>query len=322
MKVLKKSKKSCSNMISPQRRIFLKKATALIGSLGLSSFPIQAAVNKKAAVQSFTRKTIYLWPGDSPNNHVHEKYGRPRLELFIPENETDQQRAAIIICPGGGYFQLAAHEGKPIAEFFAAHGIVGAVLTYHIFPHSYPLAYADASRAMRLLRQQAELFNIDNSRIGLMGFSAGGHLAATVATQPKLYNDPQDDLAGEISARPDKVILGYPVISFQPGYGHAGSAKGLLGEDQDAILLKQLSNELQVTSDNPPAFIFHTADDPVVSVENSLRFAAAYYKEKVPVALHVYPKGNHGVGLALNNPDLKSWSGLLLDWLRSWINSG
>jgi acetyl esterase/lipase len=308
-------------MTADNRRSFLKKASVLAGTLGSGLLPALAAgAGQAQPARPVSRKTINLWPDKSPNNHAHEKFGVPRLELFIPEGTAAQKRAAIVVCPGGGYRNLAAHEGQPLAELFAAHGMVAAVLTYHIFPHQHPLPYADACRAIRLMRQRAADLNVDAARIGLMGFSAGGHLAATVATQPDLYKDPQDDLAGRFSARPDRVILGYPVISFQE-YAHKGSVEALLGKEATAAQLKQFSNDQQVTAQNPPAFLFHTADDAGVPVENSLRFASACVKNKVPVALHVYPQGRHGVGMALDNPALKSWTGLLIDWLRDWTQA-
>jgi acetyl esterase/lipase len=304
-------------MTADNRRNFLKKASVLAGTLGSGLLPVLAAAEARQATPALTRKTINLWPDKSPNNHIHEKFGRPRLELFIPAGPATQKRAAIVVCPGGGYHNLAGHEGQPLAELFAAHGIVAAVLTYHVFPHQYPLPYSDACRAIRIMRHQAQELNVDATRVGLMGFSAGGHLAATVATQPDFYKDPQDDLAPRFSARPDRVILGYPVISFQD-YAHKGSAQAFLGKEATAEQLKQFSNDQQVTANNPPAFLFHTADDAAVPVENSLRFTSACVKNKVPVALHVYPQGRHGVGMALDNPALKSWTTLLVDWLRDW----
>lgn len=303
-------------MASKNRRQFLKDSSLLVGALSLASVPVAAAENQPNKIK-IVRKTINLWPDKSPNNQVHEKFGRPRLELYMPEGAATQKRAAIVVCPGGGYRNLAAHEGQPLAELFAAQGMVGAVLTYHISPEKHTLPYADACRAIRLLRSQANELNIDAARVGIMGFSAGGHLAATVATQPELFQDPQDNLAGKISARPDRVILGYPVISFQE-FAHKGSAEALLGKGADDKLLQQFSNDQQVTAQNPPAFLFHTADDAGVPVENSLRFAAACSKHKVPFALHVYPHGRHGVGMALDNPALKSWTTLLVDWLSDW----
>jgi acetyl esterase/lipase len=306
-------------MTAENRRTFLKKATVVAGTLGSGLLPALAAAAGREVkpAPAITRKTINLWPEKSPNNHKHEKFGVPKLELFIPEGTATGKRAAIVVCPGGGYRNLAAHEGQPLAELFASQGMVAAVLTYHIFPHQFPLPYADACRAIRIMRHRAPEFNIDAARVGLMGFSAGGHLAATVATQPDLFKDPQDNLADRYSARPDRVILGYPVISFQE-YAHQGSVEALLGKEAPADKLKQFSNDQQVTAQNPPAFLFHTADDAGVPVENSLRFASACVKNKVPVALHVYPHGRHGVGMALDNPALKSWTTLLVDWLRDW----
>jgi acetyl esterase/lipase len=172
-------------------------------------------------------------------------------------------------------------------------------------------------RAMRLMRSQADSLNVDPDKIGIIGFSAGGHLSATVATQPNLYKDPEDNLSATISARPNKVMLGYPVISFEE-YGHMGSVKNLLGDNPSPDMLRQLSNQKQFTAENPPAFIFHTADDEVVPVQNSLFFAEACIRNKVSTSMHIYPHGKHGVGLALTIPALSGWSEILLKWLDDW----
>jgi acetyl esterase/lipase len=244
----------------------------------------------------------------------------PHLEVWLPATTTPKAHAAVIVCPGGGYHGRAAHEGEPFARLFAEHGFVGMVLHYRVAPNRHPLPLADgcrAVRAVRAVRHMADNLNIAPNRIALMGFSAGGHLACTVATQPDLHHDEQDDLAGKVSARPDRLILGYPVVSLTTKY-HAGSAQNLLGENPSLEARRQLSNELHVTAQNPPAFLFHTADDPAVPVENSLNFAAACAAHKVPVALHVFPHGRHGVGMAAEEPVLRRWTELLGDWLRSW----
>lgn len=275
-------------------------------------------------------RLINLWPDGStqnagtdaspPRNGWYQP-GRPILEVFEPTASIwggVKKRGCVIVCPGGGYGGLAKHEGEPFARLFAQHGLLSAVLTYRVSPNRFPAPYNDACRAIRLVRSKAEELQIDPSRIAIMGFSAGGHLASTVATQPNLHLEPDDDLSATVSARPDRVILGYPVISFVTRY-HGGSAANLLGPEPSEERRAQFSNERHVTKSNPPAFIFHTGDDAAVPVENALMFASAYAREQLPCELHVYRTGPHGVGMALNNPALKSWTNLLVDWLADWI---
>ena len=260
--------------------------------------------------------TLPLWPTGGPNNPPANQ-PQPRLEIYQPTGFDPKPRAAIIVCPGGGYSFLAPHEGDPFAALFAAHGFVSAVLYYRVAPWKFPAPQADACRAIRLLRANGALFGIDPHRIGLMGFSAGGHLTATTAAQPDLHRDPHDDLVGTVSARPDRAILGYPVTSFTQ-FAHEGCVATLLGTTTDRKMREQLSNEKQVTAAHPPTFLFHTADEEVVPVQHSLLYADACRRAKVPVELHVYQSGVHGVGLALDNPTLCSWTDLLLDWLKPW----
>lgn len=303
--------------LSDSRRKFIKASSLCLSAIGLGSLTAFAKDEKPTMLNAdMSKKTDFLWPDNSVNNGSDPKK-RPKLEFFIPKTSGDQKRAAIIVCPGGSYSGLAAHEGAPFAELFAAHGIVGVVLTYRVAPNRYPAAMADAFRAMRMLRAQAVELNLDPAKIGILGFSAGGHLVSTVATQPNLYKDPQDDLSGKFSARPDRVMMGYPVISFEE-FAHGGSVKNLLGDAPSPDMLRQLSNQKQVTGDNPPAFLFHTADDAVVPVQNSLYFAEACVRNKVPVALHVYPHGPHGVGMAAANTELNGWSEILMKWLADW----
>lgn len=261
-------------------------------------------------------KTIPLWPAGSPHNDNGEPQP-PYLEVWLPAATTPKAHAAVIVCPGGGYCRRAPHEGEPVARLVAEHGFVGLVLHYRVALHRHPLPLADGCRAVRVVRHMAGNLNLAPHRIALLGFSAGGHLASTVATQPDLHRDPHDDLAGQVSARPDRLVLAYPVVSFVTK-AHTGSAEKLLGADAPLEARRQLSNELHVTAQTPPTFLFHTADDPAVPVENSLNFAAACAAQKVPVALHVFPHGRHGVGLAADDPALKCWPELLVDWLRAW----
>jgi acetyl esterase/lipase len=267
---------------------------------------------------------LYLWPDGSPNNGSNDEY-RPKIRVYQPafwppEGSPDGDRpasAAVLVCPGGGYRMQAAHEGQPFAQLFAMHGIVGVVLTYRVAPDRYPAAYSDAARAMRLLRSRAAEFGIDPARIAIMGFSAGGHLAATVATQPDLHHDPHDDLAQAVSARPDRVILGYPVISMLE-HAHSGSREALIGTEVDPELADRLSGHLHVGPSSPPAFLFHTADDEAVPAMNSLLFAQACAGHGVPVELHIHAHGRHGVGMAQGDPKLRGWTGTMMSWLGDW----
>jgi len=261
-------------------------------------------------------ETIALWPQGCPNNPPADQ-PPPRLEFHLPDEPSGTPQAAVLVCPGGGYGGLAPHEGEPFARLFTENGMVGVVLQYRVAPWRFPAPQADACRGMRLVRAHAARFGIDPARVAIMGFSAGGHLAATTAAQPDLRRDPYDDLAGSISARPGRAILAYPVASFGE-HTHMGSVLNLLGDPPPPGMREQLSNEKHVSPTHPPAFLFHTADDDAVPVENSLLYAAACRRAGVPVELHVYQHGNHGVGLAADIPALRSWTRLLLDWLQPW----
>jgi len=258
-------------------------------------------------------RTVPLWPAGCPHD-VEMEHGRPRLEIHQPAKPSDKPRAAVIVLPGGGYAKNAPHEGTPFAELFAANDMVGIVCWYRVKPHGWPGPYADAARAIRMVRAMAGELNVDPRRVVLMGFSAGGHNAATVATQPDLHHDEHDDLVGRFSARPNRLILGYPVISFVNHY-HGGSPLNLLGEEADLARRRQFSNELQVTADNPPTFIFHTDEDAAVPAENVLNFAAALRTKNVAVELHLFRPGRHGLGMAAADARLRVWPELMLNWL-------
>lgn len=259
-------------------------------------------------------ETINLWPDGSPHNPAND---RPRIEVYLPKDKSDKPVPAVVVCPGGGYGGRAGHEGAPFAELFAAQGYVGFVCHYRVSPNRHPAPMTDVCRAIRLIRSRAKEWNIDDHKVALMGFSAGGHLASTVATQPNLHVDKLDDLAEKYPARPDRVILGYPVISML-AKTHMGSVNNLLGKDATMEMRKQMSNELQVTNENPPAFIFFTWDDGAVPVEGALMFGLACKEKGVKCEMHLYESGPHGVGLASNNPRLKGWSELMIAWMKGW----
>lgn len=272
---------------------------------------------------STATNSVRLWPEGSAND-ADSQFGRPRLDVFAPAGHgPGDGRAAMIVCPGGGYAGLAPHEGAPFAELFAAAGMVGMVCFYRVAPNRWPAGYADLARAVRLVRANAEAWGIDPQRVGVMGFSAGGHNAATVATQPAVHVDGDDDLADAFDARPDRLALGYPVISIG-AYGHRGSGESLFGPEVTQEQRQAVSADLHVSEATPPTFIFHTVDDPAVPIEGSMRFALACRRANVPVELHAYERGPHGVGLARDEPRLAGWSDLLLHWLAAagWAERG
>ncbi len=243
----------------------------------------------------------------------------PDIKVYLPENSR-MTGDAIVICPGGGYHILAYDwEGEDIAEYWNSKGVAAIVLKYRlpsdsqIEPHKSPLM--DAQRAMRIVRYNASAWGIDPSKIGIMGFSAGGHLASSLSTHYDAGNIDSDDPVERLSCRPDFSILMYPVISFTGKFQHSGSRKALVGED--STLMKYFSNELLVTEDTPPAILFHASDDEVVPVENSIVYYKALIENHVPAEMHIYPYGGHGFSLALDKGHLADWPELCNEWLKS-----
>jgi acetyl esterase/lipase len=256
-----------------------------------------------------------LWPDAAPGAKGTAPEDIPTISLYRPPSGK-ANGSAILVCPGGGYSHLADHEGHTIALWLNEIGITAAVLKYRLGPrYKHPAPMLDASRAMRTLRAHARDWGLDQHRIGIWGFSAGGHLAATIATHFDDGDPNANDPIERASSRPDLAVLAYPVISMAEGT-HAGSRHSLLGDNPSADLVALLSNERHVTALTPPTFLFHTADDNAVPVEQSLLFADALRKAKVPYELHVFEKGRHGVGLAQSDPALSIWPKLLESWLR------
>jgi len=225
-------------------------------------------------------------------------------------------RGAVIVCPGGGYGCRVEREGEPMARWLNSLGLHAFVLIYRVRPYRYPWPVLDGKRAVRVLRHQAEGLGVRPDQIGIMGFSAGGHLASTVATHFDEADAAAVDAVDAVSCRPDFAILCYPVITLEPPYAHMGSRNNLLGENAPEELVKNLSNHTQVTDQTPPTFLFHTADDPGVPVQNSLLYFGALREHDVPAELHVYEHGRHGVGLAPDMPELATWPGICITWLR------
>lgn len=249
------------------------------------------------------------------------KVQKPDIAVYLPSGAM-ATGDAVIICPGGGYWILAYDkEGEDIAKFLNSKGVAAIVLKYRlptseaqIIKQKSPLM--DAQRAMRMVRYHAEDWGIDPSRIGIMGFSAGGHLASTLSTHFDMGDPDATDPVEKVSCRPDFSILMYPVISFTGEFQHSGSRKALVGEDPE--LMKEFSNELQVTEDTPPAILIHSSDDKAVPVENSIVYYQALVKHGVKAAMHIYPFGGHGYGLAIGKDQLEGWPERVIDWLR-WL---
>jgi acetyl esterase/lipase len=280
---------------------------------------IAGATAMDANAESLTGSTpLRLWEGDAPGALGSDEADIPTLTPFLVPNTT--QSAAIIVFPGGGYHSLTPYEGDHYARWLNELGISTFVLKYRLGSRGYrhPVMLQDASRALRLVRARAAEWNVDPNRVGIIGSSAGGHLASTLMTHFDSGDAQSTDPVERKSSRPDLAILCYPAINMGD-IAHEGSRKLLLGGNASEDLVTSLSTELQVTKDTPPAFLFHTADDPVVPVEHGLRFAAALADNKVPFALHIYPHGRHGLGLGTRewNPDERHpWTAQCKLWLK------
>lgn len=266
--------------------------------------------------QDSDQKVLRLWEGPAPLANGEGEKDTPTLTVYFPA-EGQANGGAIIVCPGGGYGGLATdHEGKQIGEWLSSIGITAFELHYRLAPYRHPVPMIDVQRAIRTVRSKAKDFEIDPQRIGILGFSAGGHLASTAATH---FNDRPIEPADEIdraSARPDFAILAYPVISMDDAITHAGSKRNLLGPEPDPALVSSLSNDKAVTKETPPTFLFHTYDDTVVKAENSVLFYLACRRAGVPSELHIFEPGRHGVGLAQADPMLSVWPVLCERWIQ------
>jgi len=263
---------------------------------------------------------LLLWSQDVPGSLGSEPGDRPHLHLY--RVKSDQPTPAIVILPGGGYGHLAAdHEGRQIAEYFNNLGVTAAVCFYRHRKsgkgYGHPVPMLDAQRALRTVRASSQQWNIDPNKIGIIGFSAGGHLASTVSTHFDAGKQDAADAIDRVSCRPDFSILCYPVISLGTPHTHQGSQRNLLGESPDPALIRSLSNELAVTADTPPTFLFHTAEDKAVPAENSLVYASALVRAGVPAELHLFETGRHGIGLGADQPGAKAWPELCAKWLKN-----
>lgn len=300
----------------------------------ISSFTLILTI----AITASAQDSIFLYPDGVPGSkpaaikeqHVWDQNGmlrinsvsNPSMTVYKPA-KAKNKGVAVIICPGGGYSILAAtHEGRDVAKKFNEWGITAFVLKYRL-PNDALMKdksigpLQDAQRAIQLVKERAASWNIDTAKIGIMGFSAGGHLASTAATH---FNRAVIDNPKHYSLRPAFAILGYPVISFADSITHRGSRNNLIGRTPSAADVTLYSNELQVTAQTPPSFLVHAGDDQAVPVQNSLFFYNALAKNKVPAELHVYPKGGHGFGMN-NKTTTDQWMDRLYNWMKSnsWV---
>jgi acetyl esterase/lipase len=259
-------------------------------------------------------RAVPLWPSAAPGALGTSSEDTPVLRPFLVPGP--EPTGFVVVCPGGGYQCRADHERDPIALWINELGISAAVLEYRVQPYRHPVPLGDALRAIRLVRHRATEWNVDPARVGMLGFSAGGHLAAMAANLWDEGDPADDDPVERRSSRPDLHVLCYPVISFGER-GHTGSMQTLLGEAPRAELRRALSMETRVTERTPPAFVWHTAADAAVPVANSLMYAQALADHHVECELHVFPEGHHGLGLARGIPLVGRWTELCAEWFEA-----
>lgn len=279
-------------------------------------------MNALGQAQTNTNQVIALWPQGAPGALGKADKDIPTLTVYVPE-AGKASGAAMVICPGGGYGSLAQHEGRDYALWLRDHGITCFVLKYRLGSAGYhfPIELQDVTRAVRLVRSRAPEWNLDPKRIGIIGSSAGGHLASTLMTHFINARPSDPDPIDRESSRPDLGVLCYPVITMGEKT-HAGSRQNLLGKNPSQDLIDWLSNEKHVTKDTPPCFLFHTMEDQAVPVENSMEFAMALRRAGVPFELHIFQTGRHGIGLGsvpystYDPAKLHPWTHDCIHWLK------
>lgn len=287
---------------------------------GVAACALVLALSPLRLAAAAEPQVVPLWPNGAPLATGTAAADQPFLEVY-PAADDAAGGPAFVICPGGGYGALAAdHEGTQIARWANGIGATAFVLHYRLGSkgYHYPVQLIDVQRALRFVRANAARYKVDPRRIGIIGFSAGGHLASMAAT---LFDErpagTTDDEVDAVSARPDVAVLGYPVISLTAAHAHRGSRKNLLGpaaDDDDAA--RRLDTDTRVTAATPPTFLFQTDEDAGVPAENAVSFYLACRRERVPAELHVFERGPHGVGFALGDPVLSTWPDRLAAWLR------
>lgn len=278
----------------------------------IAFFPFNSAVFAEI-------KSELLWPDGAPGANGDEANDKPMLMVSLPE-KAKATGAGIVVCPGGGYGHLAMdHEGKQIAQWLNSFGVAAFICDYRHRGKGYghPAPLQDVQRAIRTVRARAEEFGVRPDRIGVLGFSAGGHLASTAATHFDAGDAEAKDEIERASCRPDFACLCYAVIAFDEPFTHKGSQRNLLGPDASEELIRQFSNEKQITEKTPPTFLWHTTEDTGVPPQNSIVFYEQLKTHNVPAEMHIFAKGRHGLGLAKETPGAKMWPVLFEEWMRS-----
>ena len=262
-------------------------------------------------------ETVRLWAGDAPGAKGKEDADVPTLAVYRPAADK-ANGAAVVVCPGGGYGMHAIdHEGRQVAEWLNGIGVTGCVLKYRLGRrYQHPAMLHDVARAIRTVRARAGDWKLDGGRVGVLGFSAGGHLASTAATHFDAGDAKAADPIDRVSSRPDVAVLIYPVIMLSGPHAHAGSRTNLLGDNPPQEMVDLLSNEKRVTDKTPPTFLVHSADDNPVPPENSFEFVSALRANRVPCELHLFDHGGHGYGLGGKDEALRQWPDLCAAWLK------
>jgi acetyl esterase/lipase len=295
--------------------LFRLTALASLGALSLALYQSPVGGGKK--VTATDGKVYLLWPEGAPLAKGKAEADVPKITVYLPAADR-ATGAAVVVCPGGGYGGLAiSYEGHDVARWLNTLGVAGIVLKYRVAPYRHPAPLLDAQRALRYTRAHAKEWGIDPKRVGILGFSAGGHLASTAATQFDTGKDKGTDPLDKESCRPDFAVLVYPVITLTGPFAHGGSRDNLLGKGADPQLIDSLCSQKRVTAQTPPTFLVHTTEDKAVPPENSILFYEALRRAKVPAEMHIYEKGRHGLGLGPKDMAFSSWPDRCAAWLKA-----
>jgi len=295
----------------------------LVLAVNLTALSRLAISQNTSSTASDSNPVVRLWDSDAPGSLGKDDADIPTVTVFRAPSGHNTG-CCVVVCPGGGYAHLAPHEGKPIALWLNGIGVNAVVLKYRLGPrYHHPVMMNDVNRAVRIVRAHASDWGVDPKRVGVLGFSAGGHLTSTAVTHFDPGNPDATDPVDRFSSRPTFGVLIYPVITLQGDSAHIGSRRNLLGDDPSNELVDFMSNEKRVTADTPPCFLVHTSTDTVVPFENSLLFAEALRKHKVSVELHVFDHGAHGFGLGGSDQVLSQWPDLCAKWMgyHGWLGT-